>query len=110
MHWQQAGERKVEKSCTASLEPIPSQGGACAFLLHFSLLGGVVCCTNSALPVLGTCRMDLLRPTASVGTMTDHSVGPSDYSSCAARHLMVWGARTTLEKYSDWKLYIYCTM
>jgi hypothetical protein len=57
MHWQQGGERKAEKSCIASLEPIPrvkgertypkSQGGACAFLLHFWLLEGVVCCTKS---------------------------------------------------------------
>jgi hypothetical protein len=30
MHWQQGGERKVEKSCIASLEPIPRvKGGAC---------------------------------------------------------------------------------
>jgi hypothetical protein len=34
MHWQQGVERKVEKSCIESLEP-----RACAFLLHFWLLG-----------------------------------------------------------------------
>jgi hypothetical protein len=31
-----------------------SQGGACAFLLHFWLLGGVVCCTKSVRPILVT--------------------------------------------------------
>jgi hypothetical protein len=38
--------------------------------------------------VLGACRMDLPRPTTSVGTRTDYSVGPWDYSACATRHLM----------------------
>jgi hypothetical protein len=54
--------------------------------------------------------MDLPGPTASVGTRTDYSVGPWDYSACAARHLMVWGARITMEKYSERKLYMSCTM
>jgi hypothetical protein len=36
------------------------------------------------------CRMDLPGPTASVGTRTDYSVGPWDYSACATRHLMAW--------------------
>jgi hypothetical protein len=36
--------------------------------------------------------------------------GPLDYSACATRHLMVWGARTTVEKYMDRKLYMSCTM
>jgi hypothetical protein len=54
--------------------------------------------------------MDLPGPTASVGTRTDYSVGPWDYSACATRHLMVWGSRTTVEKYSDRKLYMSCTM
>jgi hypothetical protein len=49
----------------------------------------------------GGCRMDLPGPTTSVGTRTDYSVGPWDYSSCATQHLMAWGARTTMEKYSD---------
>jgi hypothetical protein len=31
-----------------------SQGWACAFLLHFWLFGGVVCCTKVVWPVLGT--------------------------------------------------------
>jgi hypothetical protein len=35
-----------------------------------------------------SCRMDLPGPTASVGTRTDYSVGPWDYSACATRHLM----------------------
>jgi hypothetical protein len=35
------------------------------------------------------CRMDLPGPTTSVGTRTDYSVGPWDYLTCAARHLMV---------------------
>jgi hypothetical protein len=34
------------------------------------------------------CRMDLPRPTTSVGTRTDYSVGPWDYPACATRHLM----------------------
>jgi hypothetical protein len=34
------------------------------------------------------CRMDLPGPTTSVGTRTDYSVGPWDYSTCAARHLL----------------------
>jgi hypothetical protein len=42
----------------------------------------------------GYCRMDLPGPTTSVGTRTDYSVGPWDYSGCATRHLMAWGART----------------
>jgi hypothetical protein len=36
----------------------------------------------------GACRMDLPGPTTSVGTKTDYSVGPWDYSACATRHLM----------------------
>jgi hypothetical protein len=32
--------------------------------------------------------MDLPGPTNSVGTRTDYSVGPWDYSTCAARYLM----------------------
>jgi hypothetical protein len=35
------------------------------------------------------CRMDLPGPTTSVGIRTDYSVGPWDYSTCAARYLMV---------------------
>jgi hypothetical protein len=54
---------------------------------------------------LPCCRMDLPRPTTSVGTRTDYSVGPWDYSTCAARHMMAWSTRTTEEKYSDRKLY-----
>jgi hypothetical protein len=34
------------------------------------------------------CRMDLPGPTTSVGTRTDYSVGPWDYSTCAAQYLM----------------------
>jgi hypothetical protein len=30
--------------------------------------------------------------------------------ACATRHLMAWGARTTVEKYSDRKLYMSCSM
>jgi hypothetical protein len=54
--------------------------------------------------------MDLPRPTTSVGTRTDYSVGPWGYSACATRHLMAWGARTTVEKYADRKLYMSCTV
>jgi hypothetical protein len=54
--------------------------------------------------------MDLPGTTTSVGTRTDYSVGPWDYSSYATRHLMARGARTTVEKYSDRKLYMSCTM
>jgi hypothetical protein len=43
------------------------------------------------------CRMDLPEPTTSVGTRTDYSVGPWDYSACATRHLKAWSTRTTKE-------------
>jgi hypothetical protein len=43
------------------------------------------------------CRMDLPGPTTSVGTRTDYSVGPWDYSACATRHLKAWSTRTTQE-------------
>jgi hypothetical protein len=56
------------------------------------------------------CRMDLPGPTTSVGTRTDYSVGPWDYSTWVTRHLMAWGTRTTVEEYSDRKLCMSCTM
>jgi hypothetical protein len=56
------------------------------------------------------CRMDLPKPTTSVGTRTDYSVGPWDYLSCATWHLMAWSTRTTEEKYSVRKLYMSCTL
>jgi hypothetical protein len=37
MHWQEGGERKVEKSCIASLEPIPRVKGE---LVHFFCIFG----------------------------------------------------------------------
>jgi hypothetical protein len=46
---------------------------------------------------LRSCRMDLPRPTTSVGTRTDYSVGPWDYPACATRHLKAWSTRTTQE-------------
>jgi hypothetical protein len=49
--------------------------------------------------------MDLPGPTTSVGTRTNYSVGPWDYSTCATQHLLAWSTRTTEEKYSDRKLY-----
>jgi hypothetical protein len=54
--------------------------------------------------------MDLPGPTTSVGTRTDYSVGPWDYWTWVTRYLMVWGARTTVEKYYDRKLCMSCTM
>jgi hypothetical protein len=54
--------------------------------------------------------MDLPGPTASVGTRIDYSMSPGDYQTWVTRHLMAWGARTTLEKYSDRKLCKSCTM
>jgi hypothetical protein len=36
----------------------------------------------------GVCRMDIPRPTTPVGTRTDYSVGPWDYPTWAAQHLM----------------------
>jgi hypothetical protein len=57
-----------------------------------------------------SCRMDLPGPTTSVGTRTDYSVGPWDYLTWVTRHLMAWGARTMVEKYSDRKLCRSCTM
>jgi hypothetical protein len=38
MHWQQGGERKVEKSCIASLEPIPTVKGE---FVHFFFIFGL---------------------------------------------------------------------
>jgi hypothetical protein len=66
--------------------------------------------TTSSKEQLRSCCMDLLGPTTSVGTRTDYSVGPWDYSTWAARLLLAWGARTTVEKYSDRKLCISYTM
>jgi hypothetical protein len=43
---------------------------------------------NYSYDVIDDCRMDLPRPTTSVGTRTDYSVGPWDYPTCAARYLM----------------------
>jgi hypothetical protein len=37
-------------------------------------------------------------------------VGPWDYLTWAARHLLAWGTRTTVEKYLDRKLCMSCTM
>jgi hypothetical protein len=37
MHWQQGGERKVEKSCIAFLKPIPRAKGE---LVHFFCIFG----------------------------------------------------------------------
>jgi hypothetical protein len=56
-------------------------------------------CANPTLEQIARhwCRMDLPGPTTSVGTRTDYSVGPWDYPSCAARHLMARGARDTVE-------------
>jgi hypothetical protein len=56
------------------------------------------------------CRMDLPGPTTSVGTRTDYSMTPWDYSACATWHLMAWGARTMVEEYSNRKLYMSCTV
>jgi hypothetical protein len=53
--------------------------------------------------------MDLPGPTTLVGTRTDYSVGPWDYSTCVTRHRTAWGARTTVE-YLDRKLCMSCTM
>jgi hypothetical protein len=50
------------------------------------------------------CRMDIPGPTTPIGTKTDYSVGPWDYSTCATQHLMAWSARTMVEEYSDRKL------
>jgi hypothetical protein len=70
-----------------------------------------VCCYPLRLDWLqGSCRIDLPGPTTSVGTRTDYSVGPWDYSTWVTRHLMVWGARATVEKYSNRKLCMSCTM
>jgi hypothetical protein len=60
--------------------------------------------------VASACRMDLPGPTTSVGTRTDYSVGPWDYPACATRHLMAWSTRTTEEKDSVRKLYMFRTV
>jgi hypothetical protein len=54
--------------------------------------------------------MDLPGPTTPVGTRTDYSMVPWDYSTWVTRHLMAWSARTTVEEYSDRKLRMSCTM
>jgi hypothetical protein len=46
---------------------------------------------------LGLYRMDILGPTTLVGTRTDYLVGPWDYLTCAARHMLAWSARTIEE-------------
>jgi hypothetical protein len=52
MHWHQGGERKVEKSCIASLEPIPTiKGELVHFFCIFGFWGGVVCYTKAVWPV-----------------------------------------------------------
>jgi hypothetical protein len=43
------------------------------------------------------CCMDIPGTTTQVGTSTDYSVGPWDYSTWAAQHLLAWSARTTEE-------------
>jgi hypothetical protein len=88
------------------------------YLLPLALASRSPCIFTSAAPPLLAlparprlrCRMDLTGPTTSVGTRTDYSVGPWHYSTCATRHLMAWGARTTVGKYSDRKLYMSYTM
>jgi hypothetical protein len=40
MHWQQGGEIKVEKSCIASLEPIPRVKGGFSISFTFLAFGG----------------------------------------------------------------------
>jgi hypothetical protein len=40
MHWQQGGERKVEKSCIASLDPIPRVKGGLCFSFAFLAFRG----------------------------------------------------------------------
>jgi hypothetical protein len=53
------------------------------------LFAGVAILGTYFRTILGTgCRMNLPRPTTPVGTRTDYSVGPWDYPTCAARHLM----------------------
>jgi hypothetical protein len=54
--------------------------------------------------------MDLPGPTTSVGNRTDYLVGRWDYSAYATRYLMAWGARTTVEVYSNRKLCMSCTV
>jgi hypothetical protein len=56
------------------------------------------------------CRMVLPGPTTSVGARTDYSVGPWDYLTWAAWHLLAWSTRISVEKYSDRKLRMSCTM
>jgi hypothetical protein len=51
MHWQQGGKKKVEKSCIASLEPIPRAKGELVHFFCILAFGGVVCCVKSAWPV-----------------------------------------------------------
>jgi hypothetical protein len=62
MHWQQGGSVGGENlHCIPRTYP-KSQGGACAFLLHFWLLGGVVYCIKSVWPILVTGLTGLVEP------------------------------------------------
>jgi hypothetical protein len=54
--------------------------------------------------------MNLPGSTTLVDTRTDYSVGPWDYSAWLALHLLAWSARILVEKYSDKKLRMSCTM
>jgi hypothetical protein len=38
--------------------------------------------------------MDIPGPTTQVGTKTNYSVGPWDYSTWVTQHLLVWSTRT----------------
>jgi hypothetical protein len=41
------------------------------------------------------CHTNIPRPTTHVGTRTDYSVGPWNYPTWAAQHLLMWSARPT---------------
>jgi hypothetical protein len=52
MHWQQGGEMKVEKSCIASLEPIPRAKGE---FVHFFCIFGFWGCGLCEIGLTGLC-------------------------------------------------------
>jgi hypothetical protein len=91
-----------------SCAPSASVSAYTPVVVHATTVHAVlaVCVCTLKFPSVPLCRVDIPGPTTPVGTRTDYSVGPWDYSTCATRHLMAWSARTMVEEYSDRKLYM----
>jgi hypothetical protein len=106
MHWQQGGERKVEKSCIASLEPIPRVKGSLCTSFAFLAFGGCGLLYQVGLTDFGN-RPDRFSGTglASFGNRPDRfvpSVGtcPGGVCICAGGALVCSGGLCSLLKHS----------